>query len=571
MNRIAQLGFHGRPAAYRQRGSALATAVTLMFAMSIITLGLISLVNGAMSMSRKRVDTTQAINVADSGVDLAMLWLSQQPAPPDSNGCKFSSSGFFGTNGTLTSPLGVSGATLTVTINADTTNPGNTQKHYVVDSKATMASGTVQIVRAYVQQTSFGKYAMFMDNTPNGAYWGSGLNVFDGPVHSNNSNGGSPATPTGPANNVLWSDGNGSPAKPIFTYQGTDAFTVSGPSINWWRDAYNNVSGPNSEAEWRMIASGGSASVHTGTPMVPLPTVTSEQQAAALGGTAAPATVGVTVPHPGNGSAPPLGGVYIHGDVDSMALSITNSVNQVITITQHNASNALIVTTVTQKADVTPHQTLISTTTTPAGGSPTTTNAVQNGPTNGVIYCDGNIGSQGTPKTGGLSGTIADSQALTIATDTSHNTNINGSLLLNTPRQKDSSGNLLPESDPNNTNFRARAGTLGIVSDNVEVTDKDSVGNNITNIEVDAAVLATGTYDACDYRTRPVGQMLNMGSYVVKTRGLFAVGNGFTTVAGIPCSRLYDNRLADHPPPFFPTTGNHYDLLSWQRITGSTL
>ena len=98
------------------------------------------------------------------------------------------------------------------------------------------------------------------------------------------------------------------------------------------------------------------------------------------------------------------------------------------------------------------------------------------------------------------------------------------------------------------------------------MVDKDTSGNWIQNVEVDAAVMAFGTYDATDYTTRPVGKMLNMGTYIVKTRGLFSVGSGLNVVSGIPCSRLYDNRLADNPPPFFPTTSSHYDIVSWQRV-----
>ncbi len=147
-----------------------------------------------------------------------------------------------------------------------------------------------------------------------------------------------------------------------------------------------------------------------------------------------------------------------------------------------------------------------------------------------------------------------------------HDVNINGSLTYKTPRQTDGSGNLLPESDPANAAFRANAGTLGIVSRKVEVVEKDAAGNPITNEEVDAAVMAFDTYDAVNYAGRPVGKMLNMGTYIVKNRGLFSTGSGLNVTGGIPCSRLYDNRLADHPPPYFPTTSTHYDIVSWQRV-----
>lgn len=90
-----------------------------------------------------------------------------------------------------------------------------------------------------------------------------------------------------------------------------------------------------------------------------------------------------------------------------------------------------------------------------------------------------------------------------------------------------------------------------------------SIGDSsAARIEVDAAVVAYGTYDACAYSSRTFGYMLNMGSYVVADLGIFS-----TPSPGIPCSRLYDNRLSSAPPPFFPTTGNQYDVLSWKRVS----
>ena len=487
-----------------------------------------------------------------------------------------------GTNGTILHPFSATadGSSLKVRITWDITNTGSVQKHHVVDSTATTASGTTATMRAYVQQSSFGKYAVFLDSTPPGAYWASGLNVFDGPIHSNNSNNGSPATPTGALNNVVWSDGTGVTPKPVFTYQGNDAFTVSSSSINWMRNSYGNLSSPATEAEWRMVATGGSTSVQTGVPMITMPASSASRQYAALGQSVPippagsnppgglPNTFGVTVPHSG-GNGPTVGGTYIHGDVQQINLSVDpgDSKIQIIQVKQADSSSNPYTTTFT--LDGTGNSTAVHVDSmVPAGNGSFKSAATDNsysGVTNGVVYCDGNVGGQTGTKTGGVSGVIADQCALTLATNTSHNVNIDGSLTYKTPRQKDGSGNLLPESDPANAAFRANASTLGIVSQNVEVVDKDTSGNWIQNEEVDAAVMAFGTYDAADYATRPLGQMLNMGTYIVKTRGLFSTGNGFAAVSGIPCSHLYDNRLANNLPPFFPTTSSHYDIVSWQR------
>ena len=40
-------------------------------------------------------------------------------------------------------------------------------------------------------------------------------------------------------------------------------------------------------------------------------------------------------------------------------------------------------------------------------------------------------------------------------------------------------------------------------------------------------------------------------------------------VSGYSGTYSYDNRLANTPPPFFPTTGSHYDVISWQRVTST--
>ena len=170
--------------------------------MGIFGAGLVSLVSGSLKMAQHGDDTTEALNMADGGLDLAMSWFSQQGAPPDGADVQFPGGNqFFGTSGTIPHPFSATadGSSLTVRITWDVTNTGSVQKHYVVESTATTASGATATVRAYVQQTSFGKYAVFLDSTPAGAYWASGLNVFDGPVHSNNSNGGNPATPNGAA------------------------------------------------------------------------------------------------------------------------------------------------------------------------------------------------------------------------------------------------------------------------------------------------------------------------------------------------------------------------------------
>lgn len=568
---LAALRQHGRRG---QRGSAMIITIILMLCIAVIAISVISFVGTALQMSQKRRDTTEAFNMADAGIELGRLWLTQQSAPPSISALQFTNN-FYGTNGTISDPFNTGASnppTLTVRIDADTdnSNTNNTQKRYLIESKAIMPSGVTQTDRAYVQQSSFGHYAVFVNGNPSGAYWSNDQLVFDGPVHSNNSDGGSPAQADGPSNIIVWHSEAG--ASPIFTYNAPDAFTVSGPAVTYNKDGYSGYGSstpPTTETDWQKIATYGSAGIRVGTPMINFPPTGSDQTLLhdrALGSNATPTATGVTIE--------PGGGVYIHcknssstsvpapspnNDVQTMTLGLDGSGNQTITVVQTSDSGAALTTLVT--LDQAHNQTKVSVN----GGAATVTS----GTTNGIVYCDGNIGNQNgcdgatgpssAAKTGGLSGTVADHQSMTIATDPTKNCNILDNIKYKTARAT-SGGSPIPESS--DSNFTTNAGTLGIVSNNVEVMDNNASSVNITNIEVDAAVFAYGTYDAVDYFNRPLGQMLNMGSYLVGTRGIFA-----SPTNGIPCSRLYDNRLGVTPPPFFPTTSNQYEVVSWQRGT----
>lgn len=594
----------------RERGMAMvATMLVLLGLMSLTLLGMVASGGGksggsgvltttsnALQSSSARLQETSAFNLAEAGAEYARLWLSQQSVPPN-NTRAFAPALWGGTIvGTAPPRAAVNFPdathTFSVSIYPDSDNPNaaTTQKAYLIESIGTCGNDK-QILHVYVQQTSFGHYAVFVDQNPAGAYWSNDLHVFDGPVHSNNSDGGSPATPNGPANILLWH--SEAAAKPIFTYNYPDAFTVSGPAVTYYKDNYGASGTPTTETDWKKIATYGSGGIATGKPIIEFPTTDKTvQHDRALGGNSAPSATGVTIE--------PGGGIYIHckksssgttpapspnNDVQQMTLSVDGSGNQVITVQQTGDTGAALSTVVT--IDKANNRTRVSVN----GGATTNYNGNL---TNGVVYCDGNIGKQNAcddlignasaAKTGGLNGVVADNQALTVATyigtnsptDPSKNCNINGSITYKTPRQKYVAGDTIPSGYSvgdykpealDTGNFKTKAGTLGIVSNNVEVTRYSGTGttSEITNIEVDAAVFAYGTYDACAYSARTFGYMLNMGSYVVHDRGLFS-----TPSTGIPCSRLYDNRLGTAPPPFFPTTGNKYEVLSWQRV-GSTI
>ncbi len=609
----------------RQRGMALAAGMLVMLGiLSLILIGVLAGAHGGGGLLNMTENGDQsaghqgqsiaAQNAADSGVEYTLQWMSyhSQKGPLNIGGQDivkaFPLPAWDGPPGDPAVTYTLDSATFTTWIFPDAANSQETVKKYLIQSTG-LSGGASETVQAYVSVTSFGKYAVFLDQTPPNAFFASGSNVFDGPVHSNNSNGGNPPAPTGELNNIVWSDGTSAPVAPIFTYKGSDAFTVSGPSVNWYRNSYGNTSAPTSEAQWDMIATGGSGSIQTGVSMIPLPaTGTLNQQYVAMG--LPPPPAGTTAPPPGipAGTDPvgvqvlssggvTNGGLYIHGPVQQMNLSVdpNDSTTQIIQIQQTDANKNPYTTTITIAPNAVPHpKTQVHVAYMNPAGSGTftaaTTDNTYTGVTNGVVYCDSNIGktdpatqqgndpttqtlvptppatSPPTPASGGITGVVADNSALTLATDSSHNVNINGNITYHTPRQKDSKGNPLPETDPSNSTFLTTAGTFGIVSHNVHVVDNDASGNAIKNLEVDAAVMAFGTYDADDSGSRAVGSMINMGTYIVGIRGVFATANGLTVTHGIPCSRFYDNRLADHPPPFFPTTSSQYQVLSWQRV-----
>lgn len=539
-----------------QRGAALATTLALLFALSVISAGLMSLVGASMRMSQQRGETTEAFNMADAGVDLALAWLNRRPSPPDAGQCKWDvgSSVFYGGNGTLSDPFNaMPGSTLTVRIDPDTKNASSTQKRYLIESRAVMPGGAAQIVRAYVQQASFGKYAFFCDND-GGGFWDYN-NHFEGPFHSNDAD--------GIQTMILWKPNN--VANPIFAYSGEDAFSVSG-NVTWWKNMTGNTVAPDATSDggtdYLSIAKGGLPTMTTGyrmdaqgnflldalgrkipnSPLIPLPTTDETQKIAALNGAAIPSTSGVVV-------NPPNGGIFVHGD-NAMQMNVDSNGFQTIAVTQGT-------TTTTITLNMSTNQTQVKTS---AGNK--TTNQTFSGLPNGMVFSDGNITAlQGTVANNVVdaSGNITRRSQMTIATDLANlkNITLSGSVKYATPRD-------LTKAQDADANFNTRAGTLGILSHTINVSSNASA-----NIEFDASIFATDTFQYPAYNNGVIkGAMTCIGGVIVKNAGLFAQAYSDGSIAsGYQEQYHYDNRLADNPPPFFPTTGNIYDVLSWQRVT----
>ena len=532
----------------------------LLFVMSLGALCIMTLVGNSIAMAQRREQNTEAFNMADAGVDLAKSWLSQQSTPPDRSVLQ-PLNNFFGSTGTFYNPFGTSpGSTLVVRIDAATSNPSVHPKHYLVESQALLANGVTVTVRAYLQQASFGKYAYFTVND-GGGFWDFN-NHFEGPFHSNDAD--------GQHSMFLWNSSY--QTNPIFTYTGSDAFSVSG-DVTWWKNTVGNTVSPSTVSDFRSVALGGQATMKSGyktdsngnylhdnmgnkivnSSQIPLPTTSYAQQYAALGifvgganpstpSPGAPTSAGVTFVHGG--------GLYIHGD-NQMALSVDSSGRQVITVTQGTTVQTVTV-------DLAANDTIVTTQVGTAAATTVTSASVPNG----LVYSDGNITSlQGTIANNVVSGGTTIPNAWTIATDIAagKNVTLTGSIKYLTPRN-------LAVQETSDTNFVKYAGLLGILSNHVGVASGAG-----PNLEFDGSIFATQTFDALN-PSAPVGStgtMLSIGGVITQNAGVFAYSdNSGNLTSGYQEQYHYDTRLANRPPPFFPTTGSHYDVISWQCEPG---
>ena len=562
-----------------QRGLSLATMLAFLAIMALVGGASIALINTSLRIARRQIDTTEALNIADAGVDLGYTWLTLQDPPPSSTSVQ-SMTNFFGTNGTINAPFGQTGTQLVVRIRADVNNPTSTQKRYLVESKGIMPSGATVTVRAFMQQVSFGKYAFFTVNDGDG-FWDY-TNHFEGPFHSNDGD--------GKQTMIRWKTGQ--QADPMFQHTGTDAFSVSG-DVTWWKDSIGNTVAPSSSTDFTSLAAGGQATMTYGfktdangnflydtkgkkipnSPSIPLPDTNYAQQYAAIGLIApVPATSAppdTSLPTAEGVTYTPGGGLYIKtGKADStkvgdndIVLQVDSSGNQQLVVTEKSGSGQMVQTvTINPVANTTSIKTV-----TPSGATTTT---VQSGVPNGMVYSDGNITN--------LSGTIANNRvsgsgssavityrsAMTITTDLSHNRDIYIADDIKYQVTRDYTKKQLAD-----TNFNLYAGTLGILT-NTAVVRTGAASTHGYNLRIDGSIFANDTFKPQTFNGF-LGSMTEMGGVIVKNSGIFATANSTGITGGYNEVYHYDNRLADNPPPFFPTTGNDYDIVSWQRVTNT--
>lgn len=498
-----------------QSGTVLLLSLTGLFLVTALCVGVLTITASAIHTSRQQLQKSTALNIAESGAENAALWLKKQSIPPSGTADLFP----FGTT-----PITLGNGTYVALVRPDPNNPSNFLKSYTILCTGT-SGGLSKTVEIVVRQASFGRYAYFTDketsSVSGGAIWWKAGELVDGPIHSNNASGSN--------FNINY---NGSKA-PIFL----DMLTAAGSTINY------SPSRPKDEATFKKVFLNGSKGYKLGVDPIALPASSDAQKTAAWGGSAGyPSSDGVYL------RAAQNGGIYVRGDC-TMSLSATGN-SQVVTIKQGTKTTVVTINLATGQV----------TTSGPMGsGSATSASSLPNG----TIYCTGNITS--------LSGTLADNRvvnaevvtrsAMTIATD------------VNAGKDITITDNLVYKTKPDKTksstdSSNLAAGTLGLVSRNITISSSAP-----QNLEIDAVMMAgssnsDGSFSVSNYDSKkPVGTLKVLGGIIQRSRGpvgTFDSRTGVTT-AGYSKNYVYDPRMADIPPPFYPTTGQ-YDRLSWRVV-----
>ncbi len=497
-------------------GSILLISVVMMFIVTAAMMGVLTVTANSLHLCSRQREGATAFNIAESGAEIAAMWLKDQAYPPST------ADPFDPFDG----PQDMDDGTYTVTIVPAADNPTSYLKTYriVCVGDALGATKTIELV---VKQASFGRYAYFtnreVSSISGGAIWWKAGERVDGPAHSNNYNGSN--------FNVNY---NGSSA-PIFL----DMVTGSGPTINY------TPGRPQNETTFKKVFLDGSKGYKLNVTPIMLPPSTDIQKNAAWGNSGGyPTTTGVYLRTGANG------GVYVRGDA-AMQLSVNGFGNQVVTVTQGSNTTAITFDKVTGAV----------TSTGPLGSGSVSSAACLG---TGVVYCTGNITS--------LKGTVADNwvmsgdirarSAMTIAND------------VNAGKYMKVTDNLVYNTRPDKTQDRTAtanllAGTLGLVSKDLRISSSAP-----RNLEIDAVCLAGGqntsggSFYVENYDSKtPTGTLKVLGGIIQKDRGPVGTFNSSTgqMVTGYAKNYSYDPRLATDPPPFYPTTGQ-YDRLSWQIL-----
>lgn len=486
----------------KQRGMVFILAITALFVLLILAMASVQIAMQSLDRAAKQRDATLALDLAEAGADFAEVWLRSQPYPP--------------TGSSSIDPVGgeveLSSGSFEVEVRPHPGNSGAWRKSYTLIGTGHPAHSEVtRQVIVQVREQSFALYSYFTDqersSVTNGTIWFYARDRLYGPVHSNDQF------------HISW---DRTSADPIF--YGTVSSAAS--SVDWQPNQ------PSSTRDWRRVLQGGKDALTLGADRIELPTMSDLQRNAAWGSEVGfPTTNGVYVPTIAGECA---GGIYVRG-----SCTITFSVDvaagdQLIAITQGSTTTDIRVNL--------------------DGNNTTVGSTTYSGLPNGVIYCTGDVTS--------LSGTLADNyedgtniikrNAWTIATDVAAGGDI--TITDNLKYQTEPMENRPPDHPSN-----LRAATLGLVADTIMLAT--GCPNEMT---LDGVFLANNTFYYQGWNSVKRNNLHLLGGLIQRKRGpIGQFGSNNVHLKGYNKDYRYDSRMADYPPPYFPTTGQ-YDVLSWQ-------
>lgn len=497
-------------------------ALMLLFVFGVLA---VRLSTDSLLTARRQSRQTLAFDLAEAGADKAEAYLRKQGLPPAlSNYDEWITFPVNGVPGSVGNP---SAGTYLVKIHGVEGNDGAWQKSYIiVATGATSVGDLKRQVVTKVKQRSFAMYSYFTDqersSVTNDTIWFYARDRLYGPVHTND------------RFHISWSPTS---ADPIFY----DTVSSVATSVDWGTDG-----SPATVRDWRRVLDGGQAALTMGVQRVPLPLSSVAQRNAAWGSDSDfPTTNGINFPSSGSILT---AGIYVRGDC-TIAFSVESSTgNQVITIVQGSTTRTVTIDRANDQTKV-------------KRGSITD---YYSGVPNGVIYSTGNITSlKGTLANNDEDGSrIIERNAWTVATDVSAGKDMT---ITDNLAYKTAPDSTKPATHTSNL----RAATLGLVAEDVVVST--SCPNEMT---IDGVILAGGenTTNGTFYYAGWNGQKRNnlhvLGGIIQKKRGPVCTFNQNDVLqTGYNKDYRYDTRMADTPPPFFPTTGG-YDVLSWQYVEG---
>jgi hypothetical protein len=151
-----------------QRGMVMVGAMLVLFILLTIVLigvagsmngpsssGAVTTMNNGMQLVAARGQSVSSFNMAESGVEYTLQWLHEQSSPPN-NTSPFAPTLWSGSPSgerqvvTVYDSIGDAVGSFSVRIYPISTNAGNSQKMYVIESVG-VCGGFSQIVQAYVQ------------------------------------------------------------------------------------------------------------------------------------------------------------------------------------------------------------------------------------------------------------------------------------------------------------------------------------------------------------------------------------------------------------------------------------